>query len=376
MINCPACSPFLKKGINGHLTALCLAEASIHQGYHLLIVGKPLLFRCTCAHLQDVTAEGPCFCIVPCRSAPLSFWSRCRTLPSPRGGLVAFAICLCLRAGPPPPREQKKKQPGSDSRTDQKITPPPKKKKNQSQGPDPCTAKKKEKKGGVVESTLAFVPAFVLLCTVLMIKTRFFACGIRSLLTRELVYGSMQGITTLLAWRTSSSLSILAFGLMLIGVVHVLRLPAYGPMYIVFRLLPLMFVWVLLFWFCLAFFGLLVWQLALVRLLLVSFIGDCDHPVARACRRKKWVGLGKKRWRRKIEKTRRRESSSSSSDPSEQIPPSHYFDTVTTWDFWTHVQRSPLGFCLGVVLCFVLWLFLAWWWFDARDWFFPHSFLK
>ena len=42
---------------------------------------------------------------------------------------------------------------------------------------------------------------------------------------------------------------------MLIGVVHVLRLPAYGPMYIVFRLLPLMFVWVLLFWCCLAFFG-------------------------------------------------------------------------------------------------------------------------
>ena len=42
---------------------------------------------------------------------------------------------------------------------------------------------------------------------------------------------------------------------MLIGVVHVLRLPAYGPMYIVFRLLPLMVVWVLLFWFCLAFFG-------------------------------------------------------------------------------------------------------------------------
>ena len=30
-----------------------------------------------------------------------------------------------------------------------------------------------------------------------MIKTRFFACGIRSLLTRELVYGSMQGITTI-----------------------------------------------------------------------------------------------------------------------------------------------------------------------------------
>ena len=52
------------------------------------------------AHLQDVTAEGPCCCIVPCRSAPLSFWSRCRTSPSPRGGLVAFAICLCLRAGP------------------------------------------------------------------------------------------------------------------------------------------------------------------------------------------------------------------------------------------------------------------------------------
>ena len=36
---------------------------------------------------------------------------------------------------------------------------------------------------------------------------------------------------------------------MLIGVVHVLRLPASGPMYIVFRLLPLMVVWVLFVWF-------------------------------------------------------------------------------------------------------------------------------
>ena len=102
------------------------------------------------AHLQDVTAEGPCFGIVPCRSAPLSLWSRCRTSPSPRGGLVAFAICLCLRAGP-----RKKNSLGPDSRTDQKL--PPGKKK--SQEPDFCTAKKK--KGGVVESTLAFVPAFV-----------------------------------------------------------------------------------------------------------------------------------------------------------------------------------------------------------------------
>ena len=144
MINCPACSPFLKKGINGHLTALCLAEASIHQGYHLLIVGKPSLFRCRCAHLQDVTAEGPCFCIVPCRSAPLSFWSRCRTLPSPRGGLVAFAICLCLRAGPPHPREQKKTARARIREPTKKLPPPPKKK---SQGPDPCTAKKKKRKG-------------------------------------------------------------------------------------------------------------------------------------------------------------------------------------------------------------------------------------
>ena len=71
--------PFLKKNINSHLTALCLGQALIHQGHHLLIVEKPLLFRCTYAHLQDVTAEGPCFCIVPCRSATLSFWSRCRT---------------------------------------------------------------------------------------------------------------------------------------------------------------------------------------------------------------------------------------------------------------------------------------------------------
>ena len=137
--------PFLKKGINGHLTALCLAEASIHQGYHLLIVGKPSLFRCTYAHLQDVTAEGPCFCIVPCRSAPLSFWSRCRTLPSPRGGLVAFAICLCLRAGPPPPREKKNSQ-GPDSRTDQKITPPPQKKKK-AKDRTPALQKKKKRKG-------------------------------------------------------------------------------------------------------------------------------------------------------------------------------------------------------------------------------------
>ena len=100
MINCPACSPFLKKGINGHLTALCLAEASIHP--------LPPFDSGAYAHLQVVTAEGPCFCIVPCRSAPFFLWLRCRTLPSPRGGLVAFAICLCLRAG----LRGKKKQPG------------------------------------------------------------------------------------------------------------------------------------------------------------------------------------------------------------------------------------------------------------------------
>ena len=102
------------------------------------------------AHLQDVTAEGPCFGIVPCRSAPLSFWSRCRTSPSPRGGLVAFAICLCLRAGP-----RKKKQPGPGFENRPKITPRKKKTKNRT------SALQKKKKGGVVESTLAFVPAFV-----------------------------------------------------------------------------------------------------------------------------------------------------------------------------------------------------------------------
>ena len=101
------------------------------------------------AHLQDVTAEGPCFG-KPCRSAPLSFWSRCRTSPSPRGGLVAFAICLCLRAGP-----RKKKQPGPGFENRPKITPRKKKAKNRT------FALQKKKKGGVVESTLAFVPAFV-----------------------------------------------------------------------------------------------------------------------------------------------------------------------------------------------------------------------
>ena len=141
MINCPACSPFLKKGING-LTALCLAEASIHP--------LPPFDSGAYAHLQVVTAEGPCFCIVPCRSAPFSFWSRCRTLPSPRGGLVAFAICLCLRAG----LRGKKNSLGPDSRTDQKITP----KKENAKDRTPAL---KKKKGGVVESTLAFVPAFV-----------------------------------------------------------------------------------------------------------------------------------------------------------------------------------------------------------------------
>ena len=108
------------------------------------------------AHLQDVTAEGPCFCIVPCRSAPLSFWSRCRTSPSPRGGLVAFAICLCLRAGP----SEKKNSLGPDSRTDQKITTQEIKEKK-AKDRTPALLKKKEKKRGVVESTLAFVPAFV-----------------------------------------------------------------------------------------------------------------------------------------------------------------------------------------------------------------------
>ena len=40
-----------------------------------------------------------------------------------------------------------------------------------------------------------------------------------------------------LCWLDVLRLSILTFGLMLIGVVHVLRLLASGPMYIVFRLL-------------------------------------------------------------------------------------------------------------------------------------------
>ena len=102
---------------------------------------------------HPTTAEGPCFCVVPCRSAPLSFWSRCRTLPSPRGGLVAFAICLCLRAGPPPPRVQKKNSQGPDSRTDQNL-PPPQKKKTKCQGPDPCTAKKKERGSGRIDSCI------------------------------------------------------------------------------------------------------------------------------------------------------------------------------------------------------------------------------
>ena len=245
MINCPACSPFLKKGINGHLTALCLAEASIHP--------LPPFDSGAYAHLQVVTAEGPCFCIVPCRSAPFSFWSRCRTLPSPRGGLVAFAICLCLRVG-----LRKKNSLGWIWEPTKKITPKKKAK-------DRTPALPKKKKGGVVESTLAFVPAFVCMLNY-------------SLLTREpfprfwpasIVYGSMQGIATLLAWLTLSSLSNFAFELKLIGVVHVLRLPASGPMYIVFRLLPLMVVWVL---FCLVlllrFLGFCCFrQLALVQLL-------------------------------------------------------------------------------------------------------------
>ena len=42
-------------------------------------------------------------------------------------------------------------------------------------------------------------------------------------------------------------LSNFAFEFMLIEVVHVLRLPAFRPLYIVFRLLSLMVVWVLFF---------------------------------------------------------------------------------------------------------------------------------
>ena len=106
------------------------------------------------------------------------------------------------------------------------------------------------------------------------------------------------------------SLSNFASELTLIGVVHVLRLMASGPMYIVFRLLPLLVVWLLLFWFCFCGFWVFVhfgslrlYNLNssvrfscsfsgctanyLVQLFLVSFIGDCDHPVARACRGKK-----------------------------------------------------------------------------------------
>ena len=98
-----------------------------------------------------MTAEGPCFCIVPCRSAPLSFWSRCRTLPSPRGGLVAFAICLCLRAGPPPPRG-KKKQPGPGFENRPKNSPPPKKKKAKDR--TPALPKKKERGSGRIDSCI------------------------------------------------------------------------------------------------------------------------------------------------------------------------------------------------------------------------------
>ena len=190
MINCPACSSM---DTSPHFASQKLQYTKVTT----FDSGKPSLSRRTYAHLQDVTAEGPCFCIVPCRSAPFSFWSRCRTLPSPRGGLVAFAICLCLRAGPPPFRGEKK-LPGPGFEYRPKNYPPPQKKNIQPRtGPLHC--KKKEKKGIVVESTLAFVPAFVPFCIVLMTKTRFLACGIRSLLTRELVYGSMQCITTLLA---------------------------------------------------------------------------------------------------------------------------------------------------------------------------------
>ena len=122
------------------------------------------------AHLQDVTAEGPCFGIVPCRSAPLSFWSRCRTSPSPRGGLVAFAICLSLRAGP-----RKKNSLGPDSRTDQKL--PPGKKKPRT-GLLHC--KKKERGSGRIDSCIrARIRVYAEL---LAFDPRAFS----SLLTREL----------------------------------------------------------------------------------------------------------------------------------------------------------------------------------------------
>ena len=73
-------------------------------------------------------------------------------LPSGRGGLVAFAICLCLRAGPPPPREPKKNSQGPDSRTTKKL--PPKKKKKPRTGPLHCKKKGKERGSGRIDSCI------------------------------------------------------------------------------------------------------------------------------------------------------------------------------------------------------------------------------
>ena len=89
--------------------------------------------------------------------------------------LLQFAFVFVLAHHP---LQGEKKTARARIREPTKNYPPPKKKKPRT-GPLHCKKKRKEKKGGVVESTLAFVPAFVLLCTALMIKT--FLCMWNSL---------------------------------------------------------------------------------------------------------------------------------------------------------------------------------------------------
>ena len=101
------------------------------------------------------------------RACRVKKWTVHRTLPRRRSKTPAYHLLIVgymltsekvrrfcnLPLSSCWPQKKKQPEPGFENRP--KITP----RKKKSQEPDFCTAKKK--KGGVVESTLAFVPAFV-----------------------------------------------------------------------------------------------------------------------------------------------------------------------------------------------------------------------
>ena len=124
MINCPACSPFLKKGINGHLTALCLPP--FDSGVY--------------AHLQDVTDPVSVLCLAVLRLSPSGQGAELRP-PLGEGS------SLCLRAGP---SGKKQHGPGFENRP--KNYPPEEKKAKDRTSP--LQKKRKERGSGRIDSCI------------------------------------------------------------------------------------------------------------------------------------------------------------------------------------------------------------------------------